>query len=66
MDVAGNKILDQQMTRKEFVIYLAMGMASIFGIKNFIDFFTGTALHHNTVPSNTEANTDYGNRKYGA
>jgi hypothetical protein len=62
--VAGNKILDQQMTRKEFVLYLAMGMASIFGIKNFIDFFTGNAIHHNSSTT-TEAQSDYGNRKYG-
>lgn len=46
-----NKPLDQlmqkEMTRKEFLLTLSLGIVSIFGFGRIVELFTGHSVHKN-------------------
>jgi hypothetical protein len=43
-----DQLMQKEMTRKEFLLTLALSLASIFGIGRIIELFTGHSLSNNT------------------
>lgn len=54
------KLLETEMTRKQFLIVLGSGIAGVLGFSGLIGLFT-----KNTTPSNNSDLPGYGERGYG-
>jgi hypothetical protein len=60
-----NKLLEQEITRKEFLTYVTMAMASIFGLKNFLDLLTGHHQGWSNKSHSQDATKGFGGGKFG-
>ncbi len=56
-------LLQREMTRKEFIATLGLGMASVLGFSHIIQLLTGKSLHRQFGQRPTSAG--YGSSPYG-
>jgi hypothetical protein len=57
-----NELLQKEMTRKEFMATLALGVGSIMGFSSIIKLLTGKSLTHHGI---TSTRLGYGGSAYG-
>lgn len=62
------KLLENEVTRKEFLIYMSMALITVLGLKNFLSLFNGSfhreylAKSKQSFPDN---NDGFGSRRFG-
>ena len=56
------KLMQKEMNRKEFIVTLAMGLASIFGFSTIIHMLTGKSV---TSHLHERVEDGYGSTNYG-
>lgn len=58
--------LSQEITRKQFLQYMAAAVLMVFGLNNLISLLTGSKLeHHLGAPSGRDAQHGFGSSKFG-
>jgi hypothetical protein len=66
MDIK-TKLLENEMTRKEFLIYMSMALVSVLGLKNFLSLLNGS--FHREYMAKPQSSQDkangFGSRKFG-
>jgi hypothetical protein len=60
-------LLEQEMSRKKFLLYIGFAMMTLFGLNNFISLLQGKQIpgQHLIDPQN-ENPSAFGTRKFGA
>lgn len=59
-----NKLLEREVTRKEFLIYISMALLSLFGISNFLSLITGHRMPDlDRITGNSS--DGFGSRRFG-
>ena len=62
------KLLENEMTRKEFLIYMSMALVSVLGLKNFLSLLNGS-FHREYLAKSRQSSQDnadgFGTRKFG-
>ena len=60
------KIIQKPVTRKEFLVYLSLTLASVLGIKNFVSLFTGSSRWNDKLAeSMKDSPSGFGSSKFG-
>lgn len=54
-------LLQQDMSRKDFIITLGLGVASIFGFSTIVHLLTGKSLSRSSSQSHGYGSSSYGN-----
>jgi hypothetical protein len=61
-------ILQKEITRKEFLAYMAAGLLSLFGVGNFIQLLLGhnlPSLEHSAITKESNSGAGFGTRRFG-
>jgi len=59
--------LDKEITRKQFLQYMAAAMLTMFGLNNLVSLLTGNKPQRIVIETQPQTNHDgFGTRKFGA
>lgn len=62
------KLLENEMTRKEFLIYMSMALVTVLGLKNFLSLLNGSFHREYFAKSQKSSQDDadgFGSRRFG-
>ena len=58
-----DQLMQKEMSRKEFLLTLGLGVISIFGFSRLVELFTGHSVHKNINSHVGYDGADYGGAK---
>ncbi len=62
------KLLENEVTRKEFLVYMSMALVTVLGLKNFLSLLNGS-FHREYLAKSRQSPQDnadgFGTRKFG-